>query len=104
MADVRVDAGICGFTTQIHAEKDGKTGVILDIHSDCPVIQKLGKRLSTLDGLEEIGRGLANSNVFKKAAECKAHAACPVPCGIMKSIEVALDLALPVDVNIHVAG
>ena len=102
MADVRVEAGICGFATQIHAEKDGKTGVLIDVHSDCPLIQKLGKRLSKLDALEEVGRGLANSEVFKFAAECKAHAACPVPCGIMKSIEVALELALPMDVNIHV--
>jgi len=39
---------------------------------------------------------------FQKGAEFCTHAACPVPVGIIKAVEVASGLALPKDVKIEI--
>jgi len=102
MSYVKVYAGICGFITEIRAERMDETNVKLEIKSDCPVIAKAAEKIKVINGVRETGKGLANSEVVRVLAGCGMHTACPVPCGIMKAIEVALDLALPSDVKIEV--
>ena len=41
--------------------------------------------------------------MLRMAAQHCKHAACPVPSGIIKAIEVAAGLALPKDAHIEVA-
>lgn len=101
MATTEIHAGICGFTTVVHAEMDGDD-CVLTINSDCPDIQKLGAELARVDPMREISwRGRA-PQVMETAPKHCSHAACPVPCGIIKAIEVAAGLALPADATITV--
>jgi len=52
---------------------------------------------------EEIAfRGEGPKTLLLAAKHCK-HAACPVPSGIIKAIEVAAGLALPKDASIQVS-
>jgi len=37
--------------------------------------------------------------VYMKAGQCKLHASCPVPCGVIKAAEAELGLALEKDVK-----
>ena len=73
MARSEIYAGICGFKTEVETRMEG---------SKCMIQIK-----STL----------------KLGAKHCAHAACPVPVGILKAIEVEAGLALPADVIIKIS-
>jgi hypothetical protein len=102
MATAEIDAGICGFTTTVHAKSEGARTMRIDIESECGHIKELAAALTEVDPFREItfrGKGPAT---LEAAREHCAHAACPVPVGILKAIEVEAGLALPRDVTIRV--
>lgn len=101
MATSEIHAGICGFVTVVHAEMDDDDCVVT-INSDCPDIQALASELTRVDPMREITwRGRAPQVLEMAPRYCK-HAACPVPVGIIKAVEVAAGLALPADATITV--
>ncbi|MGD8652001.1 MAG: hypothetical protein PVF92_07925, partial [Desulfobacterales bacterium] len=68
----------------------------------CDGIRALAEELKVVNPLEEISfDGKAPKTLHMAAKHCK-HAACPVPSGIIKAIEVASGLALPKDASITV--
>jgi hypothetical protein len=100
---VNVMSGICGMLTEIRATSDEQTRKVnLEINTRCENIQKLAQNLKVVDPMEEISfRGKGPRTLRMAAKHCK-HTACPVPSGIIKSIEVASGLALPEDASIQV--
>ena len=108
MVKAEVTAGICGFTTTIEATTDGDGPFLvhLKIDSACQGVQKLAANLNEVDALAEcLGRGQDGSEprILDCARSCLHHAACPVPVGIIKAVEVAAGLALPKDVEIKIS-
>jgi len=102
VAKAEIHAGICGFTTVVEATMDGKV-CILEINSDCEAVRKLARNLSQVEPFQEISfRGVMPRTIEMGIAHC-AHAACPVPVGIIKAVEVAARLALPQDVSIRLS-
>lgn len=102
-AVVTVNAGICGMQTTIRASSNGMMEPVkLDIESDCPHITGLAEELTEVNPFEEIGFRGQGPKTFRLAAKHCQHAACPVPAGIIKAIEVAAGLALPQDATISV--
>lgn len=101
---VSVMSGICGMITEIRATSDDKSRKVqLDINTRCENIQNLAQNLKVVDPMEEISfRGKGPKTLRLAAKHCK-HAACPVPSGIIKAVEVASGLALPKDASIQVA-
>ena len=79
MARAEIFAGICGFTTIVTTRMEGEKCRVT-IEGGCNAIQKLQMGLK----------------------HC-THAACPVPVGIIKAIEVEAHLALPKDVSIRLS-
>jgi len=102
VAKVNVDAGVCGYMTKIEATPNGGTEVKLDIVSDCPHVQALAEEYKTAEGMKEVLAPFGEGKLFESAKKHIKHAACPVPSGIMKAIEVASGLALPRDVTMKV--
>lgn len=102
MAQVEIFAGACGFTTQVNARKTGARQVALDIESDCPAIQRLAAALPEVDPFREFTFRGPEPLTLQLASKHCSHAACPVPTGIIKAVEVEAGLALPVDVSIKV--
>jgi hypothetical protein len=103
---VVVEAGICGFTTTVEATKTGKRRVSVVVESDCEGVAEMNGQLQDMDWLEALGPP-GKSVVWNCACAHIKHPSCPVPMGILKAIEVELDLALPKDVVIrfeHVGG
>jgi hypothetical protein len=100
---VVVDAGICGFTTVVEAIETGRRKVSVVVKSDCEAVAKMNGDLRDLGWLEALGPP-GKSAVWECACQHLTHPCCPVPIGIMKAIEVELDLALPKDVVIHFDG
>jgi hypothetical protein len=101
MAEVEIFAGICGFTTHAATTMAGKK-CHLEITSDCPSIQNLAKEIKWVDPYQEISFRWGKPDILTKSELLCPHAACPVPSGLIKAVEVAAQLALPADVRITI--
>jgi hypothetical protein len=101
MGKVTIMAGVCGFETHVAAECNGDR-CQLSIDSQCGNIKKLAEQLTSVDPWREISLQGQGPEVLAAAAATCPHAACPVPAGIIKAIEVAAGLALPKDATITV--
>ncbi|MBW2487023.1 MAG: hypothetical protein JRE72_06370 [Deltaproteobacteria bacterium] len=100
---VNVMSGICGMITEIRATSQDPSGMVsLEINTRCESIQGLADRLKVVNPEEEISFRGDGPKTLRMAAEHCKHAACPVPSGIIKAIEVAAGLALPKDASIKV--
>jgi hypothetical protein len=102
MAKSEIHSGICGFTTTVTATRDGKS-CRLAISSDCKAVQQLAQELTEVDPLQEISSRRAVPQTLQMGLKHCIHAACPVPVGIIKAVEVEAGLALPKDVVIEVS-
>jgi hypothetical protein len=70
------------------------------IESDCTMV----KKMSPIEGInpyEAIGTPFTESKIYKKAAECLRHTACPVPCGVVKCVEAESGMGLKRNVSIE---
>lgn len=76
----------------------------LSIESDCEAVQSLAKELKEVEPFGEISFRGEGPLTLKLAAKHCHHAACPVPVGIIKTVEVAAQLALPADVSIKLSS
>lgn len=103
MATAVIEAGICGFKTTVKTAMTGETCSVA-IESNCPDIAAMAPTLTEVDPLQEISYRGGPPAVFDAARKFCKHAACPVPCGIIKAIEVAAYLALPRDASIKVTA
>ena len=95
MAKARIEAGICGHHTEVNAEVIDKYQVKITIESSCKHIQKLAENLGEVNALNEISTQRSTPEILSKGLEYCTHASCPVPVGIIKTVEVAAGLALP---------
>lgn len=102
MSKVNITAGICGFHTEINAESDDGQNVDLEIISECPNFQQLQKELTHADAYAECFGKVGEGQVYSLFRKYCPHAACPVPCGVIKAIEVSAGLALPSNAVIEI--
>ena len=102
MARSEINAGICGFKTEVETRMEGPK-CLIQIKSDCAEIQRMAEELNEVDPFGEISFRDDGPLTLKLGVKHCAHAACPVPVGIIKAIEVEAGLALPADVTIKVS-
>ncbi|HZY41159.1 MAG TPA: hypothetical protein VFF59_04075 [Anaerolineae bacterium] len=102
MATAEIFAGNCGFSTQVEAKLEGKV-CQLTITSDCAAIRKLAEDLTEVNPYQEISSKRATPKTLEAGLKYCTHAACPVPVGIIKVVEIEAKLALPQDVTIKLS-
>jgi hypothetical protein len=102
MAKAEIYPGNCGFSTTVEATMDGEI-CKLSITSDCKAIRKLAQELTEVNPFEEISFRRNNPRILQMGAKYCTHAACPVPVGMIKAVEVAANLALANDVTIKLS-
>jgi hypothetical protein len=102
VAKAEIFAGVCGFSTVVETSTEGKICRIA-ISSECEAIQRLGQELTQVNPYQEISTRRAMPQTLQMGAKYCTHAACPVPVGIIKAVEVESGLALPSDVTIKVS-
>ncbi len=102
MAKAEICAGVCGLTTTVVASTNGTTCKV-SIRSQCKNVQRLAAELTEVDPFREISFRGDGPLTLQLARKYCAHAACPVPAGIIKAVEVESGLALPADVNIKLS-
>jgi len=100
MVHAHIDPGICGFNALVRASMNNGRCVV-SIQSQCESIQRLAAVLPSLDPFQEISHRSGGSQVMELAVRHCAHAACPVPVGIIKAVEVEAGLAAAADVSIR---
>jgi hypothetical protein len=71
------------------------------VGSQCQQIQKLSGGVTSLS-LKEIFTPLTRNPVYTSAEQSGCHASCTIPSAIIKAAEVALEMALPRDVQFHI--
>ena len=102
MVKVSVDAGICGFNSEILAECSDGQNATITFKTDCPNLKPLETKLTTIDGFAECFGKISDTKAYELAETYVKHPACPVPSGIIKAVEVACGLALPKDAVIKI--
>lgn len=102
MAKAEVNAGVCGFSTVVETRMEEKTCKVF-IQSQCKAIQRMAAELTEVNPYQEISFRRQMPHTMDMAVKYCTHAACPVPVGIIKAVEVESKLALPVDVSIKVS-
>ena len=102
-ATARISPGICGSETIVEADTVGDMQVRVCVTSDCERVQQLGEQLSEPIGIRALFGPYDQTFAVRTAAQFRLHSCCPVPCGLVKAIEVAAGLALPADVRIEVS-
>ncbi len=100
MTTVIVHSGACGFSTTItvQKQKDGKMTLALD--TSCEMVKKLIEEIAVLDRFAPLAP-LSNNPVYKAAGKHLKHAACPVPSGILKALEVEAGLNVEKNASIQ---
>lgn len=97
---VTVDPGICGLPCHIRARKESARAVTIDIgRTQCEQINRLAKQIDRVT-LQELFAPLTRNPVCVAAQKAGCHASCPVPSAILKTAEVAMEMALPKQVLI----
>ncbi len=100
MAKVEINSGACGLNTTVETKMDGMMKCTILIDSECEAIRALAAELTGVDPFQEISFRGQGPKTLELGAEHCYHTACPVPVGIIKAIEVAAGLNLPVDASI----
>jgi len=103
MVKVKVEAGICGFVTEIEASSEDEQNVSFVIKTDCEKIKKLSEKIPKVDAYSEIGAGFDGELYKSIRSELKGCCSgCAVPVGLFKAMQVAAMLALPKDIVINI--
>ncbi|MEI7904516.1 MAG: hypothetical protein WCI43_03760 [Candidatus Firestonebacteria bacterium] len=103
MVKAKVEAGICGFVTEVSASSADEQNVSFSMVTDCEKIKKLGEKLPKVDAYSEISTGFDGELYKVIRSELKGCCAgCAVPPAIFKSMQVAAMLALPKDISIKI--
>ena len=87
---------------EIDAVTEDMQHVKLDIKTDCPNFPKFIDEIREVDAFQEIEPDAKNGKILTLWPKYLHCAACPVPSGIIKAVEVTAGLALPKDVCIKV--
>ena len=104
---VLVDAGICGFQSDLTATSADDQHVDFDVISECEKVRAFAgllKKGGSVDAFQEISP--ASESVVLSAARQTLKgccAACAAPVGVFKAMQVAAGLALPKDIVIEIA-
>ena len=90
---LNVEAGVCQFKTVVIANMDDEMNITYRIKSGCPAVREMAKSLGPIPLFEAIAMPFVENSVYKVCGALQ-HAACPVPCAMVKAAEAAGEMAL----------
>ena len=99
MTTVIVNAGSCGFSVTIRAEKGAGGKIAVSLDTGCEMVKKMLEDIAVLDRFAPLSGFLSNP-VHRSASKHLRHVACIVPSGILKALEVEAGLNVAKDVSI----
>lgn len=91
---LNVDAGVCQFKTVIIATMNDSMEIEYRIKSGCAAVREMAKTITEpIPVFDAIAMPFVENAIYAKCG-CLSHAACPVPCAMVKAAEAAGELAL----------
>jgi hypothetical protein len=103
MTKVEISPGACGFLVTILATKVEPKKANVAIQTECEQVNELASMITHLTVQDILGFPFGEDIVYQAAKKVIRHAGCPVPCGIIKTVEAELGLAVKKDVLFHFA-
>lgn len=102
MTKVKIEPGVCGFTTLVTAEAQEDDEIKLHVATGCEAVRKMVEEVGDVVDAFEVCLKKPGAGPFYEyaAANFPAHAACPVIAGITKAIEAENGLALKKNASI----
>jgi len=98
---VVVEPGVCGFSCTITARKREKHKVQIEIKgSECKSVNQMAT-LPLDVVLRDLFAPASRNPVFLAAERAGCHPSCPVPVGVLKAAECAMEMALARPVSIR---
>ena len=101
MTKVEINPGACGFLVTILATKVDPKKANVAIQTECEQVNEMASMITHLTLQDILGFRFGEDIVYQAAKKVIRHAGCPVPCGIIKTVEAELGLAVRRDVHIH---
>ncbi len=96
-----IEAGVCGFSCRIRARRTETRKVTLQIDkTECRQIRQMAQELDTIT-LQQLFAPATRNTVYLAAQQAGCHASCVVPAAVLKTAEVAMEMALPKPVHIR---
>ncbi|MCL2337960.1 MAG: hypothetical protein FWC60_11140 [Firmicutes bacterium] len=102
MTKVKVIAGACGFTSVIKVEKIRKMCVKVEVISACQYLRSLNEDMLEIDCSKNVFVKIKDSYIYEIASKKLRDTDCPVPCAIIKGIQVELGGATEKDVHMKI--
>jgi hypothetical protein len=101
MTKVEIRPGACGFSVIVTATEASPRKIRLTIETECEHVKEWSGGIEFLAIKDIYGHPFTEDAVYRAAKKAIRHASCPVPCGIIKTAEAELGLAVKKDVLIH---
>jgi hypothetical protein len=102
---VHIEAGVCGFRTDAEATSEDNQYVVFQVTSDCEKIRAFAERIretGEFDAYQEISPSCESALLgLARETLCGCCAACAVPVGLFKAMQVAAGLALPANIAVE---
>jgi hypothetical protein len=96
-----LDPGVCGFQCIIRARSIERRKVHIEITgSECNSVKQLTALLGDIV-LRDLFAPISRNPVFLLAEKAGCHPSCPVPVGVLKAAECAMEMALARPVSIR---
>ncbi|MCQ2085305.1 MAG: hypothetical protein MJZ21_04075 [archaeon] len=100
---VEVEPGVCKMNAKITAKlSDDMMSIDVTIDSPCEFIKKYAAKLKPIDPYSEMELPMIQNSCYTATEGTIPHVACPIPCAVLKAVEVAADLGLMKDVAMHI--
>lgn len=96
--NIKVMPGPCKHETEIKATLTDEWKVVFEVTSKCSSVMRLAEALGEMDPMKNLSVKMGETEVYTKANDTIPHTACPVPCAMIKAIEVASDMGIKRDV------
>ncbi len=99
---ITIDAGACRMITVITAKDNFDGTATVEFDSNCPYVNDAVESINVVNPVEIIAAGIEGNKIYNDCSMCAGHAACAVPCGMIKAMEIIAGLALKKDVTIKI--
>ncbi len=100
MTTLIINPGVCGLSTKVVVSRKDRRNFSLVVESQCEMVRRLGTELPGVTLMDAFKR-IVDNPVYRKASAVLKHVSCPVPAGILKTLEVEAGLAVPKDVHME---
>jgi hypothetical protein len=97
-----INAGVCGFVTDVTATSEDEQHVAFSVSSTCEHIRRLAEGLPVLDAYAELGAGFDGAlHTLVRRSLRGCCSGCAVPSGLFKAMQIAAGVALPQAVSME---